>query len=92
MERGEAYKLLAARLNELRASGYDTLLPRVDQPAAADDVQLGGEPITVAIEVSWANRKHRKLRVSATAFGPSTWKMERLDESFVIGPGGPAAG
>ncbi len=92
MDRGDAYKLLAARLNELRANGYDTLLPRVGQPAAADDLQLGGEPITVAVEVTWAGRKHRRLRVSATAFGPSTWKIERLDESFVIGPGGPPAG
>ncbi len=92
MDRGAASNLLAARLNDLRSEGYDALLQRVDQPTSAEDVHLCGETVTVGIDISWADRSHRQLRVSATALGPSTWDMERLDESFVIGPGGTAKG
>jgi hypothetical protein len=86
VNRTDAYKLLAARLEELRGAGYDSLLPRVNEPARSETVRINGEDIVVDVGVSWADEKHRTLRVSATAFGPSTWMMERLDESFDIGP------
>jgi hypothetical protein len=92
VKRGDAYGVLSARLNELRCQGYDALLARVEQPAASETVQVNGEPVVIDVEVTWPDRKRGKLRVCGTASGPSTWMMERLDESFVIGPGTPAAG
>jgi len=86
MNRGDAYTILASRLSELRAEGYAALLPRVDQPAASETVWLNGESIVVDVQISWADHKSGKLRVWASALGPSTWTMERLDESFVVGP------
>lgn len=86
MDRANAYRLLAARLNELRAVGYDALLPRVGQPVVSETVQVNGELVVVDVAVFWADRQRSKLRVCAIESGPSTWMMERLDESFVIGP------
>jgi hypothetical protein len=86
VNRVDAYKLLTALLEELRAQGYDQLLTRVGQPAASETVRLNNEDVVVDVAVFWADKKHRNLRVCATASGPSTWMMERLDESFVIAP------
>jgi hypothetical protein len=85
MNRGDAYKLLATHLERLRSGGYDALLPRVGQAAITETVRVNGEDVVVDIKVIWADRKRRTLRICATASGPSTWMMERLDESFVIG-------
>jgi hypothetical protein len=87
VNRGDAYKLLATRLEQLRGQGYDALVSRVGQPAISETVRLHNEDVVVDVEVFWADEKRRTLRVCATASGPSTWMMERLDESFVIGPG-----
>ena len=86
MNRGGAYKLLTSRLGELRSRGYDALHCRVGQPVTSDVVELVGEPIVIEVEVTWADRELGTLCVRASALGPSTWRMERLDESFVIGP------
>lgn len=91
MNRGDAYKLLAARLEALRGEGYDALFKRVGQPATSETVRVHGEDVVVDVAVVWADKKHRTLRVCATASGPSTWLMERLDESFTIAPGHAAA-
>ena len=92
MNRGDAYEVLSTRLNELRSCGYDALLRRVGRPADSETVQINDEPVVIDVEVEWADPKHEKLRVSGTASGPSTWMMERLNESFVIRPGTPATG
>ena len=92
MNRGDAYQLLAARLEQLRAEGYDALLSRVGRAATSETVRAHNEDVVIDIEVFWADKKRRTLRVCATASGPSTWMMERLDESFVIGPSHAAAG
>jgi hypothetical protein len=86
MNRSAAYKLLANRLEALRGAGFDALVPRVNQPVACETVRLNGEDVVVETVVSWADQKCCNLRVCATANGPSTWSLERLEESFVIGP------
>ena len=86
MNRGDAYKLLANRLEQLRAEGYDALVSRVGQAAKSETVRVNNEDVVLDFEVFWADYKRRTLRVCATASRPSTWMMERLDESMVIGP------
>jgi hypothetical protein len=87
MNRGDAYRLLAGRLEELRGQGYESLLARVGGPVASETVRVNGEDVVVEIAVVWADEKRGRIRVCATAHGPSTWMMERLEESVVIGPG-----
>jgi hypothetical protein len=91
VNRGDAYILLAGRLEQLRGEGYDALLSRVGQAATSETVRVKNEEITMEVGVFWADKKRRTLRICATASGPSTWMTERLDESFVIGPGDAAA-
>lgn len=86
MNRLDAYKVLAARLNELRSEGYDQLVSRVGLATSSETIRINNEDVVVDIAVFWADKKRRTLRVCAIASGPSTWMMERLDESFVIGP------
>jgi GNAT superfamily N-acetyltransferase len=85
MNRGDAYKLLASRLNQLRDEGYEALRPRVGQPARSETVHIKSEPIVIDVEVLSDDHDRGKLRVRATASGPSTWMMERLEESIYIG-------
>ena len=87
MNRGDAYKLLTVRLNELRQVGYAELLGRVGRQAQTETVRVSGEPVVIDVDVCWADQRRGSLRVRATALGPSTWTMERLDEWFVIRPG-----
>ena len=86
MNRGDAYRLLTARLNKLRGMGYDALLRRVGEPASCDTLHVNGEPVEIELAVSWADPKRRRLRVRGVAYGPSTWAIERLEESFIVAP------
>ena len=86
MNRGDAYKLLTARLEQLRGEGYDALLSRVGQPAVSERSRVNGEDVAIETAVVWAERKRGTIEVRATALGPSTWLTQRLDESFVVGP------
>jgi hypothetical protein len=92
LNRGDAYGLLSNRLEQYRSRGYDALHSLVDEPAASETVQLNGEDVVVDVAVVWKDKKRGTLCVWATAYGPSTWRMERLDERIVVRPGQPAAG
>jgi len=92
VDRGEAYKLLAARLNEARVEGYAALLARVGQPARSETEHHNGEAIVIDVAVSWDDRERGTVLVCATANGPSTWMTQRLEESIILGPDAPAAG
>jgi len=86
VNRHDAYTVLATRLGELRREGYDMLLSRVGQAMSSETIRVNNEDVVVDIAIFWADKKRRTLRVCAIASGSSTWMMERLDESFVIGP------
>ena len=86
MDRGDTYKVLAGRLDDVRREGYEKLLTRIGRGAVSETVWFHGEPVEVTVEVLWADRKMQKIRVRGSALGPSIWAMERLDESFVMGP------
>lgn len=91
MNRGDAYGVLANRLEQYRSRGYDALLPLVNEPAASETVRVNGEDVVVDVAVVWKDKMRGTLCVWATASGPSTWMMERLDERIVVRPGQPAA-
>jgi hypothetical protein len=86
MDRGDAYKVLAGRLEYVRREGYEKLLARIGKGVVSETIWFCGEPVEVTVEVLWADQKMQKLRVHGSLLGPSTWTIERLDESFVMGP------
>lgn len=91
VNRGDGDGLLAGRLERFRACGYDALVPLVDGPTISETVRMAGEDVMVEIAVRWEDEKRRTLCVRATAYGPSTWMAQRLEERIVVQPGDRAA-
>jgi hypothetical protein len=86
MNRGDAYGILADRLERCRSIAYDALCPFVDHPMASETVRLNDEDVVIDIRVTWQDKRSRSLCISASASGPSTWMTERLAETIVICP------
>jgi hypothetical protein len=87
VNQGNAYREVAARLERFRACGYDALMPLVDGPTISETVRVAGEDVLVEVAVRWEDEKRRTLCVRATAYGPSTWETQRLEERIVVRPG-----
>lgn len=87
MNRADAYKIVADRLEALRSAPYESLVARVGLPAESERVTVGSEEVLVETRVYWKDAKRQAVEVCATAHGPSTWMMQRLDESIVVRPG-----
>lgn len=85
MNRGDAYALLCRELQSWRHCPHDQLVALVDHPASEAVVRLGGEDVTLRVAVRWENREKGTLRIEAAADGPSWYKLERLEESLVVG-------
>ena len=92
MNRGEAYAVLAAELAERRRAGFSALVAEVGRTARHRVVRMGGEDVVVETFVEWADPARTSVRVTASAAGPSWWKLERLDESIVVRPPSGTAG
>ena len=85
MNRGDAYRVLAAELESFRQRGYDALLPIVGQTVERS-ARIGEEDIRIEIRLRWDDAQKRTIRVNAAALGPSSWALERLDESIILHP------
>ncbi len=86
MDRFEAYALLSAELDRWRTLPRSDVIARLGAPPSMTSAMIGGEMISIEVTISWADTRRKKLRVQATALGPSHWKMERLDEAMLLEP------
>jgi hypothetical protein len=86
MNRNDAYAILAAELESWRRLGYSALVKLVGQPSTTKSVPCGSEEISIRVQVRWANATNGSVRVEATADGPSSFRLERLEESVTIPP------
>ena len=86
MNRNDAYTILAAELESWKRQGYATLVKRVGQPTTNKSVGAGQEEISIRVQVKWADAGKGTVRVEATADGPSSFRLERLQESVTISP------
>lgn len=86
MNRKDAYAILAAELESWKRLGYTTLAERVGEPMTTKSVPSGQEEISVRVQVRWAGTPHGAVRVEAIADGPSSFRLERLQESVTISP------
>ena len=84
MHRADAYALLSQELARYRELGYDHLTTIVGSPPVTRTVTTGGEAITLEIRLERNDPNGRDIRIRATAYGPSTWRLERLDEELVV--------
>jgi hypothetical protein len=86
VNRKDAYSILAAELKSWKRLGYTALVKRVGEPSATKSVISGQEEISIRLEVKWADAEKGSVRVEATADGPSSFRLERLQESITISP------
>jgi hypothetical protein len=84
MDRMRAYAELAADLDHYRQLPYEVLASRVGGPSVERSVESLEGPLTIEIRFRWAGSEGRAVHVSATAYGQSSWKLERLDEALII--------
>jgi hypothetical protein len=84
MDRIRAYAELAVDLDRYRRLPYEELVRRVDGPSVERSVDGLEGPLTIEIRFRWAGSEGSAVQVSATVYGPSSWKLERLDEAVTI--------
>jgi len=84
VERTDAYAILAAELESWRQRPFHEVSRMVGMPAAARTVRLKGEDLSLTVTVRWSDDRQRGVLIEVTADGPSTWKLERLEERIDI--------
>lgn len=84
MQRANAYLALANELGNWRELPPKELVARVSAPARRVAIQLGGEEVEIEIAVAWGNFNKTAVHVIGAANGPSSWRLERLQESIVV--------
>ena len=83
MRKSQAYSLLAVELENWRLLPIEDVLSYVDGPVLVTTKVFSGEIIEIDISVRWQEKHKKQVCIKATAFGPSTWKTERIEESFI---------
>ena len=86
MDRIRAYALLVAELERWRLKPRQEVAALAGGPAVSVSDVVGDESVSIEVKVRWADDRHTRLRVEAVAYGPSTWKLERLEEAISLEP------
>jgi hypothetical protein len=84
LDRVEAYAKVAAELERWRRLPFGDLVGLIGFSPSVTSVSVGTEIIDVEVRVEWAKAKPGAVRVEAVANGPSCWRLERLEEAFIV--------
>jgi hypothetical protein len=79
-----AYAELAADLERFRRMPYGELARRVGGPPVERSVETKGGPLKVEVTFGWAVAGRGGVRISATAYGPSWRRLDRLEETVTV--------
>ena len=89
MDRIKAYAALAAELARWRALPRRQAMNQVGMPPIVTEALIEGEIVSIEISVGWADPRQSRLNVTAVAYGPNHWRLERLEEAISLeAPGG----
>jgi hypothetical protein len=80
----KAYAELAAELERFRRMPYGELAGRVGGPPVERSVETKNGPLTIEVTFGWGAAGKDLVRVSATAYGPSWWRLDRLEETVTV--------
>ena len=83
LDRMRAYAELAVDLERFRRMSYGELVRRVGGPPVDRSVETTDGSLTIEVTFGWAGGKDG-VRVSATAYGPSWWRLDRLEETITV--------
>jgi hypothetical protein len=83
MDRVQVYKHLSATLAEYGSMPFSELEAQVDVDHVARRVDVDGREFRIEVRIR-SDPRSGALRVTATAFGPSVWMTERMEESLTV--------
>lgn len=86
MDRVAAYSLIARKLSEYSAAGYDSLSCRINNPPVEEVVQVSGDPVIVAVRVLPARSIPGGIIVEASAYGQNGVWDDQLSDRIIIDP------
>jgi hypothetical protein len=86
MNRSDAYAILSRELAKYQQLGYERLASMIGQPPCQFEEIANDETVVIEIRTLWNDPKEVGIRIEATAYGPSTWRFERLDEAIIVMP------
>ena len=84
MDRFRAYFELTADLERFRRMPYGELARRVDGPPVERSVETEDGPLKVEVTFGWAVSGKFGVRISATAYGPTWWRLDRREETVTV--------
>jgi hypothetical protein len=84
LDRMRAYAELTADLERFRHMPYGELARHVGGPPIERSVKTKDGPLKIEVTFGWAVAGEDAIRVSATAYGPSWWRLERLEETVTV--------
>jgi hypothetical protein len=79
-----AYAELTADLERFRRMPYGELARRVGGAPVERSVETKDGPLRIEVTFGWALAGKDGVRVTATAYGPSWWRLDRLEESVAV--------
>jgi hypothetical protein len=80
MRPGQVYPVLARSLEEWRARPLSILVAHIGAPAEVFELQVDGEFVCVETSVKWVDDRRSAFFVEAVAYGPASWRTERVTE------------
>ena len=83
MDRANLYQELCSFIEELRSTPLPELRERVGQTSRMEKWTEEGVLVLEAT-ISALNQSRDAIEIHASAYGPSHWNLERLDESVVV--------
>lgn len=84
MQSAAAYAILSKELEAAAMLPPSELSQLADGPPFSRTIDVAGEPVEIAMDVSWHGRDRDAVRISAHARGASTWHHQRRHESIVV--------
>jgi hypothetical protein len=84
LDRRRAYAELAADLERFRRMPYGELVRRVGGAPVERSVETEDGPLRVEVTFGWTVAGGGGVRISATAYGPSWWRLDRLEEAVTV--------
>jgi len=80
----DVYPILCNELRKWQSNSYSQLREMIDSESFTTVFEMAGEPIAIEVSVEWADHYKKDLRIIAQAFGPSSFRLERMCESVLI--------
>ncbi len=84
MYRDVAYAILSKELNRWKSKTNEEVIAAAGSTKASIHNTQAGEEIKMEVTTKWIDEEKKKIRIEAVAYGPSHWKLERLEEKVTI--------